>query len=264
MVSNPQADNTKSVLDRRQLFGYQIGMKKDAPETGKFPNHLKAYRKRAGLAQHELATASDTKQPTIVKLEKGQRKFTLEWAKRFAPFLHVSAIEMLAGPPTDDSETLDPQPVVQEVLGQGPDVEHNLLANDIPVLGITVGGGDDERHADFWMNGEVINHISRPKSLANAKNVFSLYIDGTSMYPRFRERDLVIVQKAAPSAGDDVVIELKPKTDGGDHPSYIKEFISMRGNTITVRQFNPPKELTFAVSEIENLFRVIPFKEWVG
>jgi phage repressor protein C with HTH and peptisase S24 domain/DNA-binding transcriptional regulator YiaG len=270
MVFSSQAFDTNSVLDTKSAISYRIGMKKTAPGTGKYPNHLKAYRERAGLAQHELASAAATAQPTVVKFEKGQRELTLAWAERFAPVLKVSAIDLLSKAPGDAPPSGLAEPPAdyvspgQEILAVGPEVDNALLANDIPVLGITVGGSGDNRPADFWMNGEVINHIARPRALANAKNIFSLYVDGTSMYPRFRERDLVIVQKAAPASGDDVVIELKPKFEGGEHPSFIKEYVGKRANRIVVRQFNPKKELSFDVKEILNLFRVIPFREWIG
>lgn len=137
---------------------------------------------------------------------------------------------------------------------------------DVPVLGITLGGHDDGngRNADFWINGDVVNYVARPKGITYAKDVFSLYVGGDSMYPRFRERDLVFVQKAPPAGGDDVVIELHPKSDGDGHPSFIKEFVRRNGSRILVRQFNPPLELEFETREIKNLFRVLTLKELVG
>lgn len=136
---------------------------------------------------------------------------------------------------------------------------------DIPVLGVTMGGAiEHDRSPDFWMNGEVINYVARPKGILNAPNVFALYVSGNSMFPRFRERDLVFAQKASPAAGDDVVIELKPISDGEPHPSFIKEFVRPKGSYILVKQYNPPAEIEFALDEIRNVFRVIPLKELVG
>jgi phage repressor protein C with HTH and peptisase S24 domain len=269
MVFSQQAFYTKSVLDNRSGISYQNGMK-IADKTGKFPNYLRAYREAAGLTQEQLAVAGDTNQPTIVKLEKGQRQLTLVWAKKFESALKAPAIKILGEPPTPGSTPAPPAdemppPAEQEAV-LGPEVSRaDFLAHDVPVLGTAMGGtDDDERPVDFWLTGDIENYVARPKGLANAKNLFSMYIGGDSMEPRFEERDMVFVQKAMPAIGDDVVIELHPRSDGGDHPTLIKRLVRRRGSYITVKQYNPPKELEFNMSEIKNLFRVIPLKELIG
>jgi hypothetical protein len=156
-------------------------------------------------------------------------------------------------------------PVTQEVF-PGPDIEFDRHGpRDVPVLGTAMGGTeDDERPVDFWLTGEIENHVLRPKGLANARNVFVLHVGGDSMEPRFEERDMVYVQKTSPGIGDDVVIELHPIVEGGDHPTFIKRLVRRNGSFITVKQYNPPKELEFTMKEIKNLFRVIPLKELMG
>ncbi|MGM4992691.1 XRE family transcriptional regulator [Tardiphaga sp. 841_E9_N1_2] len=147
-----------------------------------------------------------------------------------------------------------------------PNPQGTLGAPTLPVLGITMGGRDDDREPDFWMNGEVVNYVARPRKMDGHRAAFGLYVGGTSMEPRYRARDLVIVEKASPAPGDDVVIELRPKseTEDPENPSFIKEFIARRGSFITVRQLNPPKDLDFDLKEIKNLYRVVPLKELLG
>lgn len=156
-------------------------------------------------------------------------------------------------------------PIFQEVIPV-PDQESpldRLGPNTLPVLGITMGGRSDKRGPDFWMNGEVVRYAPRPRSLEGRKDAFGLYVDGTSMEPKYAAGDMVVVEKRPPAPGDDVVIELNSTdpADEHDNPSFIKQFVGRRGSTITVRQFNPKKELTFDLKEIKNLFRVIPVKE---
>jgi phage repressor protein C with HTH and peptisase S24 domain len=129
-----------------------------------------------------------------------------------------------------------------------------------------MGGREEDeknRSPDFWMNGDTVNFVKRPAGLANAKNVFSVYVRGDSMWPRYDENDLVFLQKASPAIGDDVVIELHPPSEGADSPTFIKRLVRRRGSYLTVRQFNPDKEIDFDLKEIKNLFRVIP-NERVG
>ncbi|WP_398471531.1 helix-turn-helix transcriptional regulator [Tardiphaga sp.] len=157
--------------------------------------------------------------------------------------------------------------VVKEAI-LGPDVsEMRRGPRDVPVLGITVGGDTDDgddRDPDFWLNGEVVNYVVRPAGLSHVKDLFSVYVQGESMWPRYEENDLVFLTKAAPAIGDDVVIELHKTSEGGDHATFVKRLVRRRGSYLTVRQYNPDKEIDFSMKEIKNLFRVIPTKEWVG
>jgi phage repressor protein C with HTH and peptisase S24 domain len=116
------------------------------------------------------------------------------------------------------------------------------------------------------MNGETVARVARPRKLEGRRNAFGLYVDGSSMEPRYFAGDLVVVEKVPPAPGDDIVIELKPPRgeDDADNPSFLKRLVARRGGFITVEQFNPPKRLDFDLKEIKNLFRVIPLKELMG
>lgn len=80
--------------------------------------HARTYR---GMSQDELAERSGTTKGQISKLEKGDRKFTREWAEQFVGALGIPAETMLfwdkraasaAGPPDDDAENGRTVPVV--------------------------------------------------------------------------------------------------------------------------------------------------------
>lgn len=58
-------------------------------------NRLQEFRKKAKLSQAALAEKSKTSQPQIDRLEKGDRKLTVEWAERLAPHLNTSPRELL-------------------------------------------------------------------------------------------------------------------------------------------------------------------------
>ncbi|MDB5550651.1 MAG: putative phage repressor [Rhizobium sp.] len=238
-------------------------MTMDSKEVGKI---IKAAREAKGLSQGKLGGLIGVKQASIFSIENGdtaRSKFLPELAK----VLDLAPEQI--GLPAGSVATAEPatihRAVTQEVF-PGPDVDFDRHGpRDIPVLGTAMGGTeDDERPVDFWLTGEIENHVLRPKGLANARNVFVLHVGGDSMEPRFEERDMVYVQKTSPGIGDDVVIELHPLVEGGDHPTFIKRLVRRNGSFITVKQYNPPKELEFTVKEIKNLFRVIPLKELMG
>jgi phage repressor protein C with HTH and peptisase S24 domain len=226
-------------------------MMMDSKEIGQV---IRSAREARGFSQAKLGSLIGVSQASIQAIETGgtaKSKYLPEIAG------HLGLAADAIGLPNAPNEA-----TTQEVV-PGPDFNPSDLGQrDIPVLGTAMGGTeDDERPIDFWLTGEVENHVVRPKGLMRAKNVFALYVGGDSMEPRFEERDMVYVQRTMPGIGDDIVIELHPIVDGGDHPTFIKRLVRRNGSFITVKQYNPPKELQFNMKEIKNLFRVIPLKE---
>lgn len=229
-----------------------------------FKDRLKQARKASTpkVTQAELAKEVGVTPQAVSGWERGEAMPEPDNIAKIANFLGVSAGYLLG---SEDEDGRRPDPPVQEVI-PAPDQESpldRLGPATLPILGITMGGRSDKRGPDFWMNGEIIRYAPRPRRLEGQKDVFGLYVDGTSMEPRYHAKDLVVVERTTPAPGDDVVIELKSgdPNDEHDNPSFIKQFVSRRGSTITVKQFNPKKELTFDLKEIKNLFRVIPLKE---
>ena len=58
-------------------------------------NKLKEIRELMNMPQERLAALANTSQPQIVKLEKGERKMTKEWAVRLARVLGVHPARLL-------------------------------------------------------------------------------------------------------------------------------------------------------------------------
>jgi transcriptional regulator with XRE-family HTH domain len=83
-VFDPQAENTKTELAIPTALQYHFGM-----------SRLKHFREQKGLTQSALADLAGTTQPQVQRLEAGERKLTREWATKLAPFLGVSAKELL-------------------------------------------------------------------------------------------------------------------------------------------------------------------------
>lgn len=134
------------------------------------------------------------------------------------------------------------------------------LARDVPIYGVAVGGDD----ADFHTNGTEIDRAVRPHGLANARDIFALYVVNDSMYPAWREGSLFYVNPhRSPAIGDDVVIEVKSVPDTEPKPAYLKRLKARRGRIIVVEQFNPPKDIEFDRDEVI-LYRVVPWEEALG
>lgn len=233
---------------------------------GKFPNGLAEAMQRAEMGSTALASLIGDSKQNVTRWANQSRRLTPVAAEKIAPHLKTTAAALLLVAPGAVVPSA-PSPIVREAI-LGPDISDMRRGpRDVPVLGITIGGDtddDDDRDPDFWLNGEVVNYVVRPSGLSHVKDLFSLYVQGDSMWPRYEENDLIFLTKAAPAIGDDVVIELHKKAEDGDHATFVKRLVRRRGSYLTVRQYNPDKEIDFSIKEIRNLFRVIPTKEWVG
>jgi phage repressor protein C with HTH and peptisase S24 domain len=134
---------------------------------------------------------------------------------------------------------------------------------DVPVRGTAVGGAEGD--ADFSFNGETIDYAPRPASIAHRREVYALFVENDSMYPRFKPGTRLYVDpKRTPHVDDDVVIEMKPTVEGEPGAGFIKTLVRRTPTKIVVKQFNPPRELEFDRDQVKELHRVIPWDELLG
>lgn len=80
---------------------------------GRIRANMLELRKRAGFSRAQLATIIGTNQQQIEKLEKGQRRLTIEWVERIAQGLRVDPQLLL----NDQPEFSLAKPVADEVAG---------------------------------------------------------------------------------------------------------------------------------------------------
>jgi len=232
---------------------------------------LKEIREKKGLSQAKLAQLAGTSQPQIKRLEDGERKLTREWAERLAPHLEVAPERILfpngmpvgAPPHIEDRVREQPSPNVDlSRIEDAPPLRRFAGPRDVPVLGTAVGGGDED--GDFRFNGETIDMAPRPPGIANRKDVYALYVENDSMYPRFRPGvKLYVDPHRRPLAGDDVVLELHG-AEGEAGKGFIKCLVKRTATKVIVEQFNPPKQIEFDANQVKNLHRVIPYDELLG
>lgn len=248
--------NTDLVLDDSGTLNYQFGMnrtqksksvQKKASDEGKFPNFLREYRLRAKLKQWELAEQAGTKQPTIVKFEKGQRKLTTQWAERFAPLLKISVRDLLFVDPSkiatlgetaasDESVRRpvthsDPSTSMPRII---PSSELYAGEPDLPVYASVQGG-----RGLLIVSTEAVDWVRRPDPLARVKDGYGLIVQGDSMSPEFESGDIALVHPHLPPRPDVSCVFYSEKPDGSVEAS-IKRLRKETQESWLVTQFNPP------------------------
>jgi phage repressor protein C with HTH and peptisase S24 domain len=124
----------------------------------------------------------------------------------------------------------------------------------IPVMGVADGGGDGR---SLW-NGEIVDYVERPPSLAGAPNGYATYVTGTSMEPRYHPGEMVYVHPGKPvTIGCYVLVQVKPKNPDEAPGVLMKRLTKKTGAKIVLEQFNPPKTYDVALKDILSMHRVV-------
>jgi transcriptional regulator with XRE-family HTH domain len=84
-------------------------------------NRIREFRQRAGLSMQALAERAGTSAPQINKLEKGERRLTVDWMVRIGRALDIDPKELL--PP----EVTGPRPSLPGKPGEPAPVEFGTL-----------------------------------------------------------------------------------------------------------------------------------------
>lgn len=219
-------------------------------------NRLRELRERAGLSMQGLASRVGTSAPQINKLEKGERRLTLDWMTRLARGLGVEPQALL--PQSEETPAALPPP--RRAGGPLPGGEAALApalpqsdpGDLIPVRSAARGGSDQEMH----LQDGPIDFIRRPHSLLRVRDAYAIYMLGDSMAPRFRQGQLLHVNPfKPPQPGSGVVVT---KTSDA---VLIKEFVRRSATTLHLRQYNPDMMLELPLSEIRDVHTVVGLDE---
>ena len=183
-------------------------------------NRIAELAARAGLKIPELAKIIDVKAPTLRVYTRGEREPRPALAEKIAEALGCTANEVMGfdmngGPPPKD-------------VGE----------NQIPVYGNAAAG----LGADVTDVSSPVEYVDRHPLMASSANGYAVFVVGTSMEPRFREGEIVYVRPGKPPRkGDDVVVQIE---DGKTRTAIVKEYVSADDDEVTLRQYNPSKEIT--------------------
>jgi phage repressor protein C with HTH and peptisase S24 domain len=139
----------------------------------------------------------------------------------------------------------------------------NAMKRDVPIYGTAAGSLGD---GAFQMEtgGTPIDFARRPPGISEARDVYAMYVDGSSMRPRFRQGELVFVSERRPiSIDDDIIIQIQT----GEHDpiqTYIKRLVRRTADTFIVEQFNPPATIEFKRKHVVAVHKVLTTNEVAG
>jgi len=181
-------------------------------------------------------------------LERGSPQTLGEEAReQLAPILGLKPAELRSAKRAASAEREPPNARIigpVDLIGPG---------ERIPVLGQAVGGSDGR----FLFNGETMAEIFAPSQLWGVRNAYAVYVSGDSMEPRYFAGETIYVNPHMPARqGDFVVVQIIE--DPEEPPTgYVKQFVSMTGDKLRLRQFNPAKDMTFDRARVMSVHKIV-------
>lgn len=218
------------------------------PDEKKLGARIRDARHARDMTMVQLAELLGVSQPAISQWESGVTPPGRDSLIKLAKILKVPASQLLGELESTAASTRAGAQVA-------------AMPTDVPVYGVAVGGSN----GDFRFNGQIVDYVRRPPGIANARNVYALWILGESMAPWNKDGDLVYVTPARPpTAGDHIVVQLQDTADGEPGLAMVKLLIAKTPTQLKLAQYNPQKEFAVALTKIKSIHKVLSLKDLLG
>lgn len=191
-----------------------------------FGEKLKKLRKKLGMTQAELAEKTGMSKGNVSKYEKGLIKdIPISVLEKFSMALNVDPIEFMEW--NNLVRTLDISDTQYAYINV-----YGTVPAGIPVEAVE----------------DVIGKIEIPVSMFHhGKDYIALKVKGYSMYPRYLEDDIVIIELTSDfTSGQDVVVYVN------GYEATLKTIYKNDDGTITLKPVNPEyREMTYGPGDDE-------------
>jgi len=205
---------------------------------------------RIGASQADLARHLRLAPSAVSRMLKGERQMRQLETVQIAGFLGVSPDEVLRHAINDAVSASGPE-LPRSGRGRPPSTSTsgNVRSTDpIPIRSAGRGGNDQE----MFLEDGPIGYTSRPANLGGVRAAYAIYMVGDSMEPRYEPGWLLHVNPfKPPTRGRDVVVYKLGQV------VLIKQFVGWEGNTLVLRQLNPPQTLRIPRTEVRECHLVV-------
>jgi transcriptional regulator with XRE-family HTH domain len=213
------------------------------------PNRIRELRRAADMTLEQLAELVDSSAPQIARLEKGERRLTVDWMTRLALALGVTPQDLLQPNATAPVRKMGSRPLAL------PHDSPESTEKSLPILGLAHGGQDQE----MFENAPIDFH-AMPPYLARVPGAYGLMVLGESMTPRYSPGMTVYVHPhAPPKAGSGVVIVKRRAADlrSDGFPVLVKEYVRRTPTEIYLREYSPEDRVFSVPAEEVSALHVI-------
>lgn len=225
------------------------------------PGTIRAIRVQKGMSLQTVAEKAGTTKSQIDKLEKGERRLTVDWLLRIAAALGVEASQMLDYAGTPSSPLLEGGGMLRDNVSLSYDASgvprHHSLPIGIPAAAkaldpLPIYGMVDAITGTLQHMREAVSYIPRPSALVSSRQAFAVYCPDNRLEPRYTPGDLLFVNAARPVTPGCFVCAIM-KNDS----AVLGQFLHRDAHTITLNQLNPLQPIQIDAGEIRQLGRIV-------
>lgn len=198
---------------------------------------IAAAREARKMSQAKLAKAVGISQSMIAKIESGGARRSRATAL-IAVELDLPLEELDPELAEAAERAVAPnQPLPSPNAGPLTPVQFSR-SERLPVYGQGIGGDDGK----FVLNGQRVADAMCPPNLIGVRDAYAVFVDGTSMEPRYFAGETVFLHPHIPvRKGDFVVAQIAADVEGDPPYGYVKQFVSKSSRGLVLRQLNPPE-----------------------
>lgn len=212
---------------------------------------------RIGASQADLARHLRLAPSAVSRMFKGDRQMKPLEVVHIAGFLRVPeeevlrhAVDTTSKPPAGDAPRpgRGRPPSVGTAASPASAVRVVPEPDQIPVRSGARGGTDQE----MFLEDGPIGYTPRPANLNGVRSAYALYMVGDSMEPRYEPGWLLHVNPFKPPIrGRDVVVYKEGQA------VLVKQFVGWEGDTLVLRQLNPPATLRIPRGQVRECHLVV-------
>jgi phage repressor protein C with HTH and peptisase S24 domain len=204
---------------------------------------------RVGATQADLARHLRLAPSAVSRMLKGERQMKQLETVQIAAFLGINPDEVLRHAVAESAASVPEPP--RPGRGRPPSAAPSGIVRSADLIPIRSAGRGGTDQAMFLEDGP-IGYTSRPSNLSGVRAAYAIYMVGDSMEPRYEPGWLLHVNPfKPPTRGRDVVVYKQGQA------VLIKQFVGWEGDTLVLRQLNPPDTLRIPRTEVEECHLVV-------
>lgn len=222
---------------------------------------LKSLLAQSGISAQRLSIEATGAKDTVRKILDGSTKNPrIDTLFKIATVLGTTTQYL-----TGEDEGTEAQPSPSK--GNGPAAHapelpiRQSMPLDVPVMGTAAGS---HLRGAFQFEGGIVDYVRRPPALTGARDLYALFVEGTSMEPQYFPGDLIyITPHKPPRTGDIVVVQCR----NGDHSPEEATLGIFRKTTekhVVIGKRNPSAEIELTREHVKAIHKVLSNNELFG
>ncbi|NKJ03453.1 helix-turn-helix domain-containing protein [Rhizobium sp. SG741] len=217
---------------------------------------IKERRQGRAWSQQALADKMEVSRVAIGQWEKGETMPALERLLKLCDLLEINFEEVVS--------TKDRALARDHRLTADANPSSVGTPNTIPVF-LTVYASDE---ADYLKGSTVISTVRRPPGLADVSGdgaVYAVYLPSSALSPRFKEGEMIFLNKnRPPSPGDMVSVELPNPAEPEKDRWILRRLLERKQGKIILEKINSGEKETLQNQEFLSVHRIADWPELLG